>query len=405
MSPRIEVSHATKVYTTSSTERTISIARAFLWGDLKNRTQVSSRVAVDDVSLSIQSGERVGIIGRNGAGKSTLVHLIAGLTDCTGGEVRVQGRVTAVMTLGLGLREDLTGRENIYLDGEVQGRTRGEVEQVIEEIIQFAELGEFIDYPLRTYSTGMKARLAFSMLVHIQPEILIIDEILAVGDAKFSSKAQKKFLEICERGMIHVLVSHSMASIVEMCSRCLWMEKGRVIMDGDPAAVTEAYLESVRRDEEGQLKKIYRQFVRAESFGQGCQVSRIDVTYAGESEPRNIVEAHSKVEFHVELEIGDGVEMPDAIIRWTRGDGLLLDERRVAEFLDGSARRQPRKFLVLQMFPLILAAGVYVVEVSLVSGNQVLARRSTIFEVTVRVLPIGGRPILLFDPEWEVESK
>src|SRR6185503_15052818 len=150
------------------------------------------------------------------------------------------------MTLGTVLREEATGRENIYIDAEVQGKTRTEVAPLVDRIIDFSELGTFIDLPVRTFSSGMKARLAFSMLAFIEPEILIIDEVLSVGDAGFSRKAGARMQELARAGRIVLVVSHGMRSIVDMCSRCLWLDGGRIVMDGDPRAVTAAYEQSVR---------------------------------------------------------------------------------------------------------------------------------------------------------------
>jgi lipopolysaccharide transport system ATP-binding protein len=145
---------------------------------------LEGKIAVDQVTFTLREGERLGIVGRNGAGKSTLLHMIAGISNSSSGRILINGKVTSIMTLGVGLRDDLSGRENIYVDGEIQGKSRSEVNEVIDQVIDFAELGKFIDYPVRTYSTGMKARLAFAMISHIDPEILIIDEALSVGDLR-----------------------------------------------------------------------------------------------------------------------------------------------------------------------------------------------------------------------------
>ena len=216
------------------------------------------KLALDNINLTFRSGETIGIIGRNGAGKSTLLSIIARLSEQTEGEINITGKVTAVMTLGIGLREDLTGRDNIYLDGELQGKTRDEINLLLEDIIAFAELDTFIDKPVKTYSTGMKSRLAFSMLVGIEPEILIIDEALSAGDIFFAEKAGKKIKEICDKGKIVLLVSHAMGVIDTMCNRCLWMEQGRVIMDGKPLDVTKQYLKKIQEEDQGQALSAYQ---------------------------------------------------------------------------------------------------------------------------------------------------
>jgi len=222
----------------------------------KQKIFATNRVvkAVQKVSVTINRGERVGIIGPNGAGKTTLLRMIAGLMEPTSGRIEVEGHVNCVMTLGVGLREDLPGRENIYIDGEIQGTSRKEISERIDDIINFADLGEFIDYPVKTYSSGMKARLAFAMITHIEPEILIIDEALSVGDVNFSAKASAKMKDICAKGKIVIIVSHNLGAIMDMCNRCLWMDQGRIVMDGNPFEVTKAYLETVVTQEEGGIR-------------------------------------------------------------------------------------------------------------------------------------------------------
>ena len=251
MSFCVELDQVSKVFSAGSS--TTGDLVAAMAGNVGQDTLAGGKVAVDRLTLSIAEGERLGIVGRNGAGKSTLLHMIAGLSGPTSGSVRISGKVTSIMTLGVGLRDDLSGRENIYVDGEIQGKSRAETDSVIEQVIEFSELGEFIEYPVRTYSTGMKARLAFAMISHIDPEILIIDEALSVGDASFSVKATARILEICARGKIVILVSHGMQAIRDICNRCIYMKDGRIVMDGQPDAVTRAYIEEVREADEAEL--------------------------------------------------------------------------------------------------------------------------------------------------------
>ncbi|MGY3444257.1 ABC transporter ATP-binding protein [Bradyrhizobium sp. USDA 4473] len=221
------------------------------------RREITTRhvQALDQISFEVAEGERVGIIGRNGAGKTTLLSIIAGLTEPTSGSVEVDGDLHAMLTVGAVLREDMSGRDNIFLDAAVHGRSRQQIDQVADEIIAFAELGEFIDRPVRTYSSGMKARLAFSMGAFINPDILVIDETLSVGDAFFAAKATRRMQEVAASGRIVIVVSHGLGSIVEMCSRCLWLDGGRLVMDGSPQVVTKAYEAAVREADEAELMR------------------------------------------------------------------------------------------------------------------------------------------------------
>ena len=238
--PRIELRNMTKAYADGVGHAAPrNLPELVTWPVAAARPRIKAAVA--GLTLSMEAGERVGIIGPNGAGKSTLLHMIAGIGTPSSGSVIVDGKVTSILTLGIGVREEMTGRENIYLDGELQGKTRHQVDEVIDAIVDFAELGEFIDRPVRTYSTGMKSRLSFAMISHVNPEILLIDEALSAGDAAFSVKATAKIREICARGKIVLLVSHSLGAIRDMCNRCIWMEEGAIIMDGSPGEVTRAY--------------------------------------------------------------------------------------------------------------------------------------------------------------------
>jgi len=320
--PRIEFEDVSKVYHLPLAELALGLGQTLL-NRVADRHQLTTvKVAVDNVSLTIETGQRVGIIGRNGAGKSTLLKLLAGLVEPTSGEVAVEGHVTAVMTLGLGLREDLTGRENIYVDGEIQGRSRVDTDSVIEDIIEFVDIGEFIDYPVRTYSSGMKARLSFAMMIHIVPEILVIDEALSVGDAAFAVKATTKMKELCEKGKIIIIVSHGMESVVDMCNRCLWMEDGRIIMDGDPAAVTLAYVEAVRQKDEELLLYRFRRLINARSYLAGCEVVDLAVGNDRDDNTQVILKAGKDVSLQVTVRVDTLLETPDLRLRVIRLDGL-----------------------------------------------------------------------------------
>ena len=345
--------------------------------------------AVGNISLLISTGDRVGIIGPNGAGKSTLLQLIAGLTTPTRGSVSVIGHVTAVMTLGVGMREHATGRENVYLDGELQGKSRSEVERVIDDVIAFSELGEFIDEPVRTYSTGMKARLAFSMLCHIDPEILVIDEALSVGDASFSRKAAAKIGELCARGKIVIVVSHSMTAIREICNRCLWLDAGRVVMDGEPVAVTDRYIETVRRvDQELALGRFEQSAVRQPArAGWSLQVS----LHQGDSPDRRLLETGVPLRVHL-AGSGPTVQTSDVQLAIVRLDGMrMFSETFAAGDFSGAGGRLA---LDVSMEPLVLGAGTYRVEASLLSGTERVAECATVCEVYSPLPPTGGKPML-----------
>ncbi|WP_455378729.1 ABC transporter ATP-binding protein [Petrachloros mirabilis] len=198
--------------------------------------------ALDDVSFQIKKGETVGLIGSNGAGKSTLLALIAGVLNPDSGRIDVTGRISPLLELGAGFHFDLTGRENIILNGILLGLTRGEVLRKMNEIVAFSELGGFLDQPLRTYSTGMIARLGFAIAVNLEPEILLIDEILSVGDLRFQLKCNEKIEEFRRRRVTMVIVSHSTEQIQRLCNRVIWLANGQVVEDGPAEHILPQYM-------------------------------------------------------------------------------------------------------------------------------------------------------------------
>jgi ABC-type polysaccharide/polyol phosphate transport system ATPase subunit len=199
--------------------------------------------AVRDVSFEVPHGSVLGIIGVNGAGKSTLMRTVAGILPPTSGRVEVHGRVSTLLALGVGFKGNLTGRDNVVLGGLAAGLTREQLAAKYDEIAEFAELGDFMDLPMRTYSSGMFGRLAFSVAMNMDPDILLIDEALSVGDARFKQKSFDKMRELCEGAGTILIVSHALKSIQELSDEVLWMNKGEIAMRGDPETVIDAYKE------------------------------------------------------------------------------------------------------------------------------------------------------------------
>jgi len=209
---------------------------------LQRRLHYRQFLALKDVSLEINPGEIFGIIGRNGAGKSTLLKLLARILKPTQGRVVVHGKTAPLLELGAGFHLELTGRENIFFNGALLGLSRKEITSRIEDIIAFAEIDEFIDSPMRTYSTGMIARLGFAVATSTRLDVLLIDEVLSVGDAQFQEKCIQRMRSFQEQGTTIVFVSHSMARIKEYCQRAIWLDGGVIVADGDSASVAEKYI-------------------------------------------------------------------------------------------------------------------------------------------------------------------
>jgi lipopolysaccharide transport system ATP-binding protein len=280
--------------------------------------------ALDRVSFEVRHGERVGIVGANGAGKSTLLQLLAGVSQPTAGKIEITGRVNAILAVGAGVREEATGRENLYLDGAIHGRSRADIDRNIEAMIAFADLGDFIDRPMRTYSSGMKARIGFASLAFVEPEILIVDEALAVGDAKFATKATAAMQALCNRGGILLIVSHSLEFIVQNCPRCLWLDQGRLCMDGGAAEVTRAYRQTVHAREESDLAKIFGQSGRGFARTSAFSVGAVRLTADGEEHPGMLVESGARIALHTTLRAPANAR-PLRVRLWIeRNDGLVL---------------------------------------------------------------------------------
>jgi lipopolysaccharide transport system ATP-binding protein len=202
--------------------------------------------ALKDVSFEVKRGEVVGIIGRNGAGKTTLLKVLSRITEPTEGGADVYGRVGSLLEVGTGFHPELTGRENIYLNGAILGMGRAEIEAKFDEIVAFAEVERFIETPVKHYSSGMYVRLAFAVAAHLEPEILLVDEVLAVGDAGFQKKCLGKMGEVAKGGRTVLFVSHNMAAIESLCTRCAWLDGGRLVDEGQPATVVSRYLDQLK---------------------------------------------------------------------------------------------------------------------------------------------------------------
>lgn len=219
----------------------------------RGRRTYEKREVLKGITFQIKKGEAVGLIGKNGCGKSTLLKLLTKIIYPDKGYISVQGRVSSLLELGAGFHPDMSGRENIYLNAAVFGLSRKEIKKRIDEIIAFSELEQFIENPVRTYSSGMYMRLAFAVAINVEADVLLIDEILAVGDVSFQTKCFEKLKEIKASGTTIVIVSHSLGQIEQICDRTIWIENGKIIEQGIPKFIHEHYLAAM---EENRLKKI-----------------------------------------------------------------------------------------------------------------------------------------------------
>lgn len=224
-------------------ERVDSLKEYFV-KNIKKKYNRDEFYAVKDVSFQIRKGDSVAIVGSNGSGKSTLLKMIAGIYKPTVGKITVKGTVAPMIELGAGFDNDLTARENVFLNGAVLGFSRAYMQEYFNSIIDFAELWEFVDVPVKNFSSGMKARLGFAVATAVQPDILIVDEILSVGDANFRKKCEHRMEEMKERGTTMLLVSHSIEQVLQTCNKALWINKGTMMCFGDVEVVCEQYMKT-----------------------------------------------------------------------------------------------------------------------------------------------------------------
>jgi len=226
-----------------NTDKILSL-KEFLTRIVRGKIKYKDFTALEDISFTVEKGETFGLIGHNGAGKSTLLKIISGILKPSKGSVKTYGNIVPMLELGSGFDFDLTGRENIFLNGAILGYDESYLKSKYDDIVAFSELGNFIDVPIRNYSSGMLARLAFSIASVVNPEILIVDEILSVGDANFQEKSRRRMMELMNSGTTVLFVSHNLNQIREMCQRVVWIEKGLVKMIGDSNEVCDAYANS-----------------------------------------------------------------------------------------------------------------------------------------------------------------
>jgi ABC-type polysaccharide/polyol phosphate transport system ATPase subunit len=251
----IAVTGVSKIYRRYSHKRQFATLKSALLSRsiMRDLSPDETFAALKDVTFSVPAGRTLGVIGRNGSGKSTLLKLVAGITKPTAGTVDVRGRISALIELGAGFHPEISGRENVFINGIMLGLSKREVARRFDEIVDFAEMREFIDAPVKTYSSGMYMRLGFAVAINVDPDVLLVDEVLAVGDEGFTHKCLDKFAEFKRRGKTILLVTHSLGLVERFCDEALWLDSGRIKGMGDPKRVVGAYITNVEESEEQEL--------------------------------------------------------------------------------------------------------------------------------------------------------
>lgn len=250
----ISVEHLTMEFKVSKDK--IDTLKEYIIRTLKRNKVAPKKIRIlDDLSFKVYKGERLGVLGFNGAGKSTLLKIISGIYEPTEGEIKINGKIAPLLALSAGFDKNYSGKNNIYLNGAFLSMTEDYIDEHFDEIVEFSELGESINYPVKNYSSGMKSKLGFSIATTIKPDILIIDEILGVGDIKFKKKSNEKIKSMMEEGVSVLLVTHSLKQIKEICDRCIWIENGKLVMEGETKKVVKAYKKNANKDKKKSKKK------------------------------------------------------------------------------------------------------------------------------------------------------
>lgn len=336
--------------------------------------------ALKDISFDIAQGEVVGVIGRNGAGKSTLLKILTGITKPTEGSARIRGKVGSLLEVGTGFHPELTGRENVYLNGSILGMRRQEIDKRFDEIVEFAEIGKFIDTPIKRYSSGMNVRLAFSVAAHLEPEVLLIDEVLAVGDIAFQKKSLGKIEDVTQSGRTVLFVSHSMASIQDLCPRTIVLQNGQILVDGPTRDVIPQYLESMSASVDTTLQDMPRE---RNHWGQRVRV--IDVNLLdNNSQPTTVLPMSNRLKATVNIHFLDYVKDAEVILGIDTNLGTVVTTTTSNESsvqISGQAGEIVQ--LELTLNEITLNHGRYFLRVGIRKGNEPLdlIRNARAFEI------------------------
>ena len=353
--------------------------------------------ALDDISFDIRQGEAVGIIGHNGAGKSTLLKLLARITEPTRGQATIYGRVASLLEVGTGFHPELTGRENIFMNGSILGMRRVEITRHFDEIVDFAGVEKFIDTPVKRYSSGMHMRLAFSVAAHLQPEILIVDEVLAVGDVQFQKKCLGKMGDVSRSGRTVLFVSHNMAAIRQLTTRCLLMNRGQIAFDGNPTRGVEMYSELMSRK--------FKQGVDLDDWPRVLSIQDRIVAFKSLSfnRPLPVFDFDEPIVFSALLEAREAIDDIRVMGTIFHAEGYPIGSffsATTANFESGE-----RKNLSITLQDMRLGPGNYSFRLAIVTGNELTGHRD--FDIITEVLPFeigavdGGQGTMAtWHPAW-----
>jgi lipopolysaccharide transport system ATP-binding protein len=329
MKPVMSIEHVWKKYHIGSAHGSLrdtipALVRRVTGNQAKHEDAAGVFWALQDVTFDVQRGETLGIVGHNGAGKSTMLKLLSRICQQTKGRIHVNGRLAALIEVGAGFHPDLTGRENIYLNGTIMGLRHKQIDKLFDQIVAFSELERFLDMPVKRYSSGMSVRLGFSVAAHIDPEILLVDEVLAVGDLAFQQKCYKRILDLKERGTTIIFISHNLEAVQRLCDRCILLEKGQITMEGSPEATILRYRQDVLRHSKQKLRTPDgKLFVPEEN--NDIVFEQVSL-HNGSAEPTDTFQTGKKLLLKARCKVKRAIKAPSVTVTIERIDGLICHE-------------------------------------------------------------------------------
>lgn len=386
----------------------------------RKRNQYEDRWVLKGINFSIKKGESVGLIGKNGCGKSTTLKLLSRIIYPTEGTIEIRGRVSSLLELGAGFHPDMSGRENIYTNASIFGLTKKEIDNRLDKIIAFSELEEFIDNPVRTYSSGMYMRLAFSVAINVDADILLIDEILAVGDIGFQTKCMEKLREIKKGGTTIIIVSHAMGQIEQICDRVIWIEGGRIKEDGIPKFIDDKYLASMEEKRLSKIEKSQKQHEKRPTKSEerhawsermvrsgNRSVEVVDVAMVGTDYiEKNVYKTGETITVLIDYKANQDIKSADFTIGIVRDDGLYCYGSGVMLDSQKPVLIQKEGQVQIQLLKNELLPGKYLLDVGIQSGEKILydEMRSVLefFITTDRITEYG---IVSMEHTWQVDGQ
>ncbi len=383
-----------------------AIPNLFRKGFSNNGLKKEEFWALQDVSFRIEKGEVVGIIGPNGAGKSTILKLLSGIFEPNKGKIKISGRLSALIEITAGFHPELTGRENVYLNGTILGMTKREINSKFEQIVDFSGIEEFIDTPVKRYSSGMYSRLGFSVAAHMDPDILLVDEVLSVGDIAFQAKCTQKMRELLESNITIVLVSHNLSLIQNLCNRVLLLQKGKIIKEGIPNAIIPFYQNIVYKDQEDELRKRIVNDEYRVKIKQDNPVKILKISLSNNN--RNFVEQFSPGEsilVTVEFESGLKIDKPVFSLDIIRPDGVLCcssntkEDKFLIDYIEGKGS------ITIYLDKINLSPNIYLIKVSIWDAEMIhpyATGRKDIFRIESKGA-LNNNAIFLPEVKWEMK--